>query len=107
MLPVVVYLHGNSSSRLSALQYLEHLLPEVNVFTVDMSGSGRSEGEYISLGYHEKEDVRSVVRYLREEHQVERILLWGRSMGAATAILYAAKYQNIEGLILDSPFSDL
>jgi alpha/beta superfamily hydrolase len=66
VLPVVVYLHGNSSSRLSALQYLEHLLPEVNVFTVDMSGSGRSEGEYVSLGYHEKEDVRAVVRYLRE-----------------------------------------
>lgn len=48
-----------------------------------------------------------MVRYLREEHQVERILLWGRSMGAATAILYAAKYQNIEGLVLDSSFSDL
>lgn len=104
---MVVYLHGNSSSRLSAVQYLEHLLPDMNVFTVDMSGSGRSEGEYISLGYHEKEDVRAVVRYLREEHQVERIVLWGRSMGAATAILYAAKYQNVEGLILDSSFSDL
>lgn len=34
-------------------------------------------------------------------------MLWGRSMGAATAILYAAKYQDIDGLILDSPFSDL
>jgi|JI61114C2RNA_FD_contig_21_7992399_length_239_multi_2_in_0_out_0_1 pimeloyl-ACP methyl ester carboxylesterase len=28
-------------------------------------------------------------------------------MGAATAILYAAKYQNVEGLVLDSSFSDL
>jgi len=28
-------------------------------------------------------------------------------MGAATAILYAAKYQNVEGLVLDSSFCDL
>jgi alpha-beta hydrolase superfamily lysophospholipase len=34
-------------------------------------------------------------------------MLWGRSMGAATAILYAAKYKHVDGLVLDSSFSDL
>lgn len=36
-----------------------------------------------------------------------RYLLWGRSMGAASAMLYAACYPNSDlcGLILDSPFS--
>lgn len=35
-----------------------------------------------------------------------RYLLWGRSMGAASALLYAARYPNHDlcGLILDSPF---
>jgi alpha-beta hydrolase superfamily lysophospholipase len=28
-------------------------------------------------------------------------------MGAATAILYAAKYKHVDGLVLDSSFSDL
>ena len=28
-------------------------------------------------------------------------------MGAVTGILYAAKYGKIDGLVLDSPFSDL
>jgi alpha-beta hydrolase superfamily lysophospholipase len=38
-------------------------------------------------------------------------MLWGRSMGAVTAILYTAKFQHntdkILALVLDSPFSNL
>lgn len=34
-------------------------------------------------------------------------MLWGRSMGAVTAILFAAKYRRVQALVLDSPFSDL
>lgn len=38
-------------------------------------------------------------------------MLWGRSMGAVTAILYTAKFHHhndkVLGLVLDSPFSDL
>ena len=35
-----------------------------------------------------------------------RYLLWGRSLGAASALLYAGCYPNSDlcGLILDSPF---
>ncbi|CAJ1359360.1 unnamed protein product, partial [Effrenium voratum] len=53
--PCVVYLHGNCSSRLEAFDALPVLLPlDVSVFSMDLSGSGRSDGEYISLGYHEE-----------------------------------------------------
>jgi alpha-beta hydrolase superfamily lysophospholipase len=38
-------------------------------------------------------------------------MLWGRSMGAVTAILYTAKFQfntdKVMALVLDSPFADL
>jgi alpha-beta hydrolase superfamily lysophospholipase len=38
-------------------------------------------------------------------------MLWGRSMGAVTAILYTAKFQcnsdKVIALVLDSPFADL
>lgn len=33
--------------------------------------------------------------------------LWGRSMGAATAIMYGASDPSIAGMILDSPFTSL
>ena len=66
-LPVVVYLPGNSSSRVEAVPLLSYLLPmNITVFAFDFSGSGQSDGEYISLGYYEKEDVTTVLKYLKQ-----------------------------------------
>jgi cephalosporin-C deacetylase-like acetyl esterase len=65
-LPCVVYLHGNSGSRVEAAQLVKYLVPyNIILFGFDFSGCGKSEGEYISLGYYEKEDVEVVVKYLR------------------------------------------
>jgi pimeloyl-ACP methyl ester carboxylesterase len=55
----------------------------------DFSGSGLSEGEYVSLGYYESDDVEAVVSHLRRSKGFTEIALWGRSMGAVTALLYA------------------
>jgi len=105
-MPCVIYLHGNSSSRCEAYSLLNFLLPKnICIFSFDFSGCGKSEGEYISLGYYEKEDVHSVVEFLQKSKKVSKIALWGRSMGAVTAIMYARKHpSNISALILDSAF---
>ncbi len=89
-----------------------------------------SAGEYVSLGYYEKDDLAAVVDHLRETGSVSRIGLWGRSMGAAvinsnidtscplltkypsllffqTSIMYGAGDPSIACMILDSPFSGL
>jgi len=106
--PCVVYLHGNCSSRLEAFDALPVLLPrDMTVFCLDLSGSGRSDGEYISLGYHEEKDLRVVLQHLRSLPSVSSIGLWGRSMGATTSILRAAEDPEIAGCILDSAFGDL
>jgi alpha/beta superfamily hydrolase len=38
----------------------------ITVFSFDFSGCGLSEGEYISLGWNEKDDLKTVIDYLRE-----------------------------------------
>jgi len=38
---------------------------------------------------------------------VSTIGLWGRSMGAVTALMHADRDPSIAGLVLDSPFSNL
>ncbi|KAL0650608.1 hypothetical protein Bca4012_093299 [Brassica carinata] len=84
------------------------LLPSnITVFTLDFSGSGLSDGDYVSLGWHEKDDLKTVVSYLRNSNQVSRIGLWGRSMGAVTSLLYGAEDPSIAGMVLDSAFSNL
>lgn len=107
-LPCVVYLHGNCSSRTGALECMGVLLPlNIQLFAFDFAGCGLSEGEYISLGWYEKEDLNCVVNYLRECGKVSLIGLWGRSMGAATALLHGHRDPSIAGMVLDSPFSEL
>lgn len=107
-LPCVIYCHGNSGCRADANEAVVILLPSnITVFTLDFSGSGLSDGEFVSLGWHEKNDLQVVVSHLRSNKQISRIGLWGRSMGAVTSILYGAEDPSIAGMVLDSAFSNL
>uniref|UniRef100_A0A6N2K3K0 Serine aminopeptidase S33 domain-containing protein n=1 Tax=Salix viminalis TaxID=40686 RepID=A0A6N2K3K0_SALVM len=84
------------------------LLPSnITVFTLDFSGSGLSDGDYVSLGWHERDDLKVVVSYLRSNKQISCIGLWGRSMGAVTSLLYGAEDPSIAGMVLDSAFANL
>jgi alpha/beta superfamily hydrolase len=81
---------------------------EMNVLLFDCAGSGVSEGEYVSLGVRESEDLEAVVAYLAERRQANNICLWGRSMGAVTALLYASRNKKqIKCCVYDSPFRSL
>ncbi|KAF1875724.1 hypothetical protein Lal_00006354 [Lupinus albus] len=107
-LPCVIYCHGNSGCRADASEAAIILLPSnITVFTLDFSGSGISGGEHVTLGWNEKDDLRAVVNYLRDDGNVSLIGLWGRSMGAVTSLMYGAEDPSIAGMVLDSPFSDL
>ncbi len=107
-LPCVVYLHGNSSSRCEAVPEVKILLPmNITLFAFDFTACRHSEGEYISLGWFEREDVQCVIEYLRGTNTVSTIGLWGRSMGAVTALMYGNIDPTIAGIVLDSPFSSL
>eukprot|EP00164_Ancoracysta_twista_P001874 GFYU01002462.1.p1 GENE.GFYU01002462.1~~GFYU01002462.1.p1 ORF type:complete len:567 (-),score=72.17 GFYU01002462.1:16-1656(-) len=107
-LPCVIYCHGNCGSRCDAIESVALLLPEgYTVFALDFSGSGQSGGEFISLGCFEQRDLAAVVAHLRTKPQVSTIGLWGRSMGAATSIMYASTDPSIGGMVLDSPFTKL
>jgi hypothetical protein len=59
ILPCVIYMHGNSSSRLEALSTLSVVLAMgATLFAFDFCGSGKSQGEYVSLGAFEKDDLQ-------------------------------------------------
>lgn len=104
----VIYLHGNCSSRLEVFSVLPALLCRgMSVFCLDLGGSGLSDGEYVTLGKLEEQDVKSVIEYLRKEQGIGTVALWGRSMGAVAAIFRAAEDPDLAGVVLDSGFSDL
>eukprot|EP00201_Polytomella_parva_P000505 CAMPEP_0175073080 /NCGR_PEP_ID=MMETSP0052_2-20121109/20324_1 /TAXON_ID=51329 ORGANISM="Polytomella parva, Strain SAG 63-3" /NCGR_SAMPLE_ID=MMETSP0052_2 /ASSEMBLY_ACC=CAM_ASM_000194 /LENGTH=870 /DNA_ID=CAMNT_0016340771 /DNA_START=18 /DNA_END=2627 /DNA_ORIENTATION=- len=124
--PCVIYCHCNSGSRRDAEEAVWTLIPlGVAVVAFDFSGSGLSEGQWVTLGANEIDDLECVVNHLRRYDtpppaflpeapisilprvRVQSIGLWGRSMGAVTALNYGSKDPSIAGLVLDSAFSRL
>ena len=102
-------MHGNAGCKLEGESYQELLLPKgINLFCFDFSGCGRSEGDWVTLGYKEKDDLQTVINYLMSLGTVSKIGLWGRSMGAATSIMYVGQNpeSKISCMALDSPFSE-
>ena len=62
-------------------------------------GSGLSEGQWVTLGAEEVDDVEAAVEHLRGSGRVSTLGLWGRSMGAVTALLYAQRDPSIAGMV--------
>ena len=104
----VIYLHGNAGSRIESLSLMPFVIENgMNFCSFDFAGCGLSEGEYISLGIHEKDDVILLKTNLKAKFGIKEVALWGRSMGAVTAIHVAAKENDIFAMICDSPFLKL
>ena len=67
--------------------YLKYLFQNlINVVLFDCSGSGLSDGEYITLGMKESDDLHAVMEHIVINKKLTNISLWGRSMGAVTGI---------------------
>ena len=101
----VIYLHGNIGSQREGRTIVPWLVPNgVSVFCFDFTGSGRSEGQYITLGLTESEDTLDVIEFLAAEMQCTDFVLWGRSMGAATALISGHRHERVKGIIVDSAY---
>lgn len=120
----VVYAHGNASSRVEGLSQLALCLslhPGVQFIALDCCGSGRSEGEFVSLGLKEQEDVVAVLDAERacyrccsaaaerdQDDGLGKLVLWGRSMGAVTSLLVASTREpDVAAVVCDSAYSSL
>jgi pimeloyl-ACP methyl ester carboxylesterase len=103
--PCILYLHGNASSQVEGI-FTTCIFSEFGILTcmIDAIGCGRSDGDNISLGLREKDGIPAVCQYLRNVFKVQKIILYGRSMGAATALWSACEQQNIDAIVCDSPY---
>jgi len=55
--------------------------------------AGKSEGETVTYGFNERNDIKSVVEYIHSHFPfISNLGLWGRSMGAASVILFLSTH---------------
>jgi pimeloyl-ACP methyl ester carboxylesterase len=108
--PAIAYGHGNATDR---RQWLPVALAVHDAgfaqLLFDFTGRGESDGEVISLGAHEAQDLRSALDALAARPEIDplRLAVGGRSMGAAAALFLAADDARVKALVLDSPFANL
>jgi fermentation-respiration switch protein FrsA (DUF1100 family) len=99
--------HGSPGGRQDGL-YEAAFLNEAgyNVLLGSFRAHDDCEGEIISFGYYEVQDVAAWHQYLlgRDDIDPERIGLFGESMGGGTSILYAATDPGIKALATGSAF---
>ena len=94
-------MHGNSSSRLEALTLLPGLPSTYALAAFDFLGCGLDPEKYITLGVREAQQIRTVVGFLEDKDY--KVILWGRSMGASSALKFGGTWITIA----DSPFSSI
>ena len=104
----LLWFHGNAGNmghRVDDLALFHHLLG-VKVFIFDYRGYGNSQGKPSERGVYQ--DSRAALAYLtkREDVNPDRIVYYGRSLGAAVAVELALNHRP-QGMVLYSPFTSL
>ena len=100
-------MHGLTGNKNEGNKLAPLVIPlGINLLTFDFTGCGNSQSKFITLGWKETDDLQAVLDWLAENHQTSRVVLWGRSLGAVTALFYEQSHSPvpIAGLILDSTF---
>lgn len=104
---IVVLSHGNAGNISGRIAIAETLLKSgAAVLMYDYRGYGKSEGRPSESGFYK--DIDAVIRYLSDEREYpkQKIVMYGRSIGAAVAA-YAAANHDLGGVVLDSAFINL
>ncbi len=107
----IILVHGigdqawNDTNRSLAAAYVD---AGFTVLALDLRGHGISGGRVLSLGWHERNDIRAAVDLLLAEGFAPgRIGIHGTSYGAATALLAAAAIPEIGAVVADSSWADM
>lgn len=109
---IVILAHGylgrGSDMALYGQHYYENL--GFDIFYADARGHGKSEGDYIGFGWHDRLDLVAWINKIIEEKGDDvDIVLHGLSMGAATVLMTSGEDLpiNVKAIIADSPYTNV
>jgi alpha-beta hydrolase superfamily lysophospholipase len=103
----LILLHQLNSNRHSYDEFTKVALKnDYSVLAIDFRGHGDSERKWQEFNEDDframENDVFAAKKYLKEQN-IKKIYIIGASIGANTAINYAAKNKDIEGVVALSP----
>ena len=105
----VILIHGYGHNHKHVYPYAtSYLANGYNVLLVDQRAAGESEGEWLTMGAAESADIALWTQEIASRNSNAKITLHGFSMGAATAILAAARADttNVTSLVEDCGYTN-
>lgn len=104
--PCVIVVHGLNASKGHFLLPAKILHSNgFNVLLFDMRSHGHSDGQVISFGINEADDVKAAYDWVKARYPSQPVFALGYSMGGAAVLFAAAQYGIFEKIILDATFS--
>lgn len=105
-----IVLHGYRSNPNSVTSIGMHFFEKgYNVLIPSMRACGESNGEYIGMGWLDKEDLQCWIDLIIEQNENAEIILHGSSMGAATVLMASGDSlpTNVKTIIADSGYTSV
>lgn len=88
----VILLHGYRTNHTHNYDYAQKYFEnEYNILNPDLRASGNSEGNYVGMGFLEKNDILLWINWIINKNPNAEIILHGMSMGAATTMMVAGE----------------
>ena len=105
-----IILHGYRSTPNSIISIGMHFSKEgYNVLIPSMRACSESDGEYIGMGWLDKEDLQCWINLIIKQNENAEIILHGSSMGAATVLMASGDElsKNVKAIVEDSGYTSV
>lgn len=102
----IILLHGYPADKGDILPSFAFLSKTYNLLLFDFRYLGESGGTYSTAGAREKEDLLAAIQFLKLRG-IERVGIWGFSVGGAVALMTAPHAPEIQALVSQSSYASL
>ncbi|UZR92948.1 alpha/beta hydrolase family protein [Chondrinema litorale] len=118
----IIFCHDRHSNRLEGMKFLDAfkkagLLDKYSILLPDLRNSGVSEDAKTFIGYKFSEDIITGATVVKSQFGISNFVFFGTGMGATAAAISMRRADmvnhlnsmdiHVEGLILDSPISNV
>ncbi len=106
----VIAIHGYTGKRQHTYDYAAFYAKEgYNILAPDMRSHGESEGQYIGMGWLDKEDVKLWINQIIDIDPEAEIVLHGVSMGGATVLMTSGEDlpENVKAVVDDCGYTSV